>query len=243
MLPLALPEALPAEPVAVVPAPSSAALRPSEYTAALIQVLRARAQWVHGARALELGSGSGVVLAAMMALRAATVCGIDIDADAVAAGGAMLHGLGGHAELHRGDMWAPMAGRSFDLIAANLPQFPMPPTNFAGRRSSWSCGGASGRCLLDRFLAGLPDHLAAGGRALITHNGFIDLDASRLMAAAAGLVLRVAMTVLVYIHPEKLALMTPEILQAEQGRSLHRYGPFAFGEMHVVEIGRAAALD
>jgi hypothetical protein len=33
----------------------SAALRPSEYTAALIQVLRARAAWVRGANALEIG--------------------------------------------------------------------------------------------------------------------------------------------------------------------------------------------
>ena len=40
----------------------SAALRPSEYTAALIQVLRARGAWVRGANALEIGSGSGVVL-------------------------------------------------------------------------------------------------------------------------------------------------------------------------------------
>lgn len=242
MPPLAFAEAPPAESIAV-PAPSPAALHPSEYTSALIQVLRARARWVAGAHVLELGSGSGVVLAAMTALHAATVCGIDIDADAVAAGSALLRRLGGRAELHRGDMWGPVAGRRFDLIAANLPQFPMPPTDFAGRRSSWSCGGASGRCLVDRFLAGLPDHLAAGGRALMTHNGFIDLEASRNLAAAAGLALRVAMTMLVCIHPEKLALMTPGILRAEDGRSLHRYGPFAFGEMHVVEIGRPAALD
>ena len=33
-------------------------------------------------------------------------------------------GHGGSAELHRGDMWQPVAGRRFDLIVANLPHFP-----------------------------------------------------------------------------------------------------------------------
>ena len=57
---------------------ASAALQPSEYTAALIQVLRARAAWVRGAHALEIGSGSGVVLAALTSrarpLRPARCC-------------------------------------------------------------------------------------------------------------------------------------------------------------------------
>jgi release factor glutamine methyltransferase len=30
--------------------------------------------------------------------------------------------------------------------------------------------------------------------------------------------------------------MTPSVLRAEQGRSIHRYGPYAFGDMHVVEL-------
>ena len=65
---------------------SLAVLRPSEYTAALIQVLQAEAASVRGATVLEIGSGSGVVLAAVAALGAATVCGIDIEQDAVASG-------------------------------------------------------------------------------------------------------------------------------------------------------------
>ena len=73
-----------------VPGPSSgialAALRPSEYTAALIQVLQANAGRVRGATVLEIGSGSGVVLAALGGLGAASLCGIDIEEDAVASG-------------------------------------------------------------------------------------------------------------------------------------------------------------
>src|SRR5712675_1280862 len=72
----------------------SAALRPSEYTAALIQVLRARITWVRGANALEIGSGSGVVLAALGALGAASLCGIDIESEAVVSGSLLLRELG-----------------------------------------------------------------------------------------------------------------------------------------------------
>ncbi len=119
-----------------------AALRPSEYTAALIQVLRARAAWVQGANVLEIGSGSGVVLAALGALGAASLCGIDIESDAVISGALLLRelGHGDNAKIHHGDMWRPVAGRRFDLIAANLPQFPMQACEITGRRPSWSSG-------------------------------------------------------------------------------------------------------
>src|SRR5438034_2491108 len=109
--------------------PPGSAVRPSEYTSALIQVLRARAARVRGADALEIGSGSGVVLAALGALGAASLCGIDIENDAVLSGSLLFRelGYGGNFEFHRGDMWLPVAGRRFDLIAANLPHFPMQP--------------------------------------------------------------------------------------------------------------------
>lgn len=222
---------------AVVPA-----LRPSEYTAALIQALQIAPERVRGARVLEIGSGSGVVLAALGTMGAAALCGVDIEPDAVVAGRLLLDalGFGATAEFHRGDMWLPVAGRRFDLIVANLPHFPMEPVPVAGRLPTWSAGGGDGRWLLDPLLEGLPVHLAPGGRAVITHNAFVGLERSRVIAAAHGLSLRVLLTVLAYIPEEKIARMTPRVLAAEAGRSLHRYGPYTFGEMHIVEIGAAA---
>ena len=130
---------------------------------------------------LEIGSGSGVVLAALGALGAASLCGIDIEHDAVAPAccccGELGHGEA--AEVHHGDMWLPVGGRRFDLIVANLPHFPMEPVPIAGRLPTWSAGGADGRRLLDPFLEGLAGHLAPGGRAVITHNAFVGLDRSR----------------------------------------------------------------
>src|SRR5262245_56830811 len=139
-----------------------AALRPSEYTAALIQVLQAKSAAVRDAAVLEICSGSGVVLAALGELGAASLCGIDIEEDAVASGMLLLAelGHGNTSELYLGDMWLPVAGRRFDLIVANLPHFPMERSEVQGRLPTWSAGGSNGRVLLDPFLAGLDGHLA-----------------------------------------------------------------------------------
>lgn len=215
-----------------------AALRPSEYTAALIQALQARRTAVRGAHVLEIGSGSGVVLAALANLGAGSLCGIDIEEDAVASGTLLLDelGHGERAEFHQGDMWRPVAARRFDLIVANLPHSALVDPHVPGRRATWSEAGADGRRLLDPFLEGLGRHLAPGGRALITHNGFVGLDRSRRILGPAGLVLDVVLTTLVNLPNEKLVRMTPGVLAAEQGRTIHRYGPYAFAEVHIVEI-------
>ena len=214
------------------------ALRPSEYTAALIHALHLDMESVRNAHALEVGSGSGVVLAALAHLGAASLCGVDVEHDAVAAGTLLLQDLGHgqRSQIHRGDMWQPVLGRRFDLIAANLPHFAMEDHEVPGRHATWSAGGPDGRRLLDPFLSGLRDHLADGGRAVLTHNGFVGLDASRDVLASHGLTLRVVKTVMVLIDQEKLALMTPSVLRAEEGKSIYRFGPYAFADMHVVEI-------
>ncbi len=225
------------------PAPLGAppALRPSEYTAALIQALRLAPERVRGAHVLEIGAGSGVVLAALAAMGARSLCGVDIEDEAVEAGTQLLHGLG-HGEtcrLHRGDMWEPVAGRRFDLVVANLPHFPMEHCEVAGRHATWSSGGADGRELLDPFLSGLAVHLAEGARAVLTHNAFVGLDRSREMVVRHGFRLQVLLSVLVYVGEEKLSLMTPSVLKAEEGRTIHRYGPHTFADVQVVEIARA----
>lgn len=215
-----------------------AALRPSEYTGALIHVLRTAPHRIEGAKALEIGSGSGVVLAALGALGAASLCGVDIEREAVIAGARLLDrlGYGNVAQFHLGDMWQPVKGCRFDLVVANLPHFPMTHGRFAGRRPSWSCGGVDGRRLLDPFLEGLARHLLPGGRAVITHNAFVGLEESRAILRAHDLMLTVISTVIVHIPAGKVELMTTDILDAEDGRSIHRYGPYVFADMHIVEI-------
>ncbi len=220
------------------------ALRPSEYTAALIQALQARRAAVRGAHVLEVGSGSGVVLAALAGLGAASLCGIDIEEDAVTCGMVLLDELGHRdaAEFIQGDMWWPVDGRRFDLIVANLPHCTLIDPHLPGRLPTWSAAGADGRRLLDPFLEGLDRHLAPRGRAFITHNGFVGLDRSRCALARAGLTLEIVLTMLVTLDDEELARMTPSVLAAEQGRTIHRYGPYAFAELHIVEIAAVGQM-
>ncbi len=218
----------------------SSQLRPSEYTTLLIQALRADPQTIVGACALEIGFGSGVVLAALGDLGAAHLCGVDIEQQAADAASRMLADLGYAAicELFEGDMWLPVAGRRFDLIVANLPHFPTENGSVGDRLPSWSCGGPDGRKFLDEFIKGLAEHLRTEGRALVTHNAFVDLDCSRDLAARYGFALRVVLPSLVYIPTEKLRTMTDSVRQRQQGRTIHVYGPCSFGEMSIVEFRR-----
>jgi release factor glutamine methyltransferase len=233
---------VPRPPAAV---PSVDLLRPSEYTAVLIQTLRSQPERVRGVRALEMGCGSGVVLAALGVLGASGLCGVDVEHEAIEQASNLLDVLGyGHiAEFYRGDMWRPVTGRSFDLVVANLPHFPTDFKSFPGRFPSWSWGGADGRDMLDRFLGGLAEHLAPGGRAVITHNAFVGLERSRDIVHDRDLALRVVKTTMVHISGEKLDRMTMSVLRDEKDRSIHRYGPYAFGEMHIVEIGAPETID
>jgi release factor glutamine methyltransferase len=117
-------------------------LRPSEYTAALIETLTGMRRVVQGATVLEIGSGSGVVLAALAGLGAASLCGIDREDQAIRTAEILLGSVGAEAELLCGDLWQPVTGRRFDLVVANLPHFP-PPTRTRARSAPSSCNRCS----------------------------------------------------------------------------------------------------
>jgi release factor glutamine methyltransferase len=216
-------------------------LRPSEYTAALIQALLGMPRAVEGTRALEIGFGSGVVLGALARLGAAALCGVDCEDEAIRAGAAMMRQVGAMAELYRGELWAPVAGRNFDLIVANLPHFPTEVRHFSGRLPSWSHGGHDGRQLLNPFLAGLAAHLAQGGRAVITHNAFVDLGETRRRLAEDSLSATILSSVLLALPQEKLAVMSPDIRAREEGHTIYSLGAYSFARMHILDIGAAQA--
>lgn len=217
---------------------------PSPYTAALLQVLLRFPEWARGARVAEIGCGCGVLLAAAGRLGAASLCGVDLEPEAVATTRRLLLALDlpAEVEVHQGNLYDPVAGRRFDLVLANLPHFPMEAVAVDGRLPTWSFGGADGRLLLDPFLAGLDRHLTPGGRAVIAHNAFVGLDATQALARAQGLRVEVAARVLLDLAPAKLARMTPEVLRREAGRSIHLLGELAFGEMLVLTVSRGAAV-
>jgi release factor glutamine methyltransferase len=213
--------------------------RPSDYTCLLIEALMANRCRIVGSRVLEIGCGSGVVLASLAGAGAASICGVDIESTAIEASLQTITAAG-HldiAELHQGDMWAPVAPRRFDLIVANLPQFPGATLGLADRLASWSAGGPHGRQWLDRFLAGLAPRLTGGGTAMITHSGFTDIERTRAILHGDGLAVRIAATRLVHLPAEKIRAMTESVRRAALGRTIFEHGGYAFATVHVVEIG------
>lgn len=210
--------------------------RPSDYSAALVQCLVQDSGFAKGRRVLDVGCGSGVLLAAAGAAGAARLTGVDIEADAVAATRSLLdqHGYAALGDIHRGALFSPLGQRQFDLVLANLPHFPMEPAVVEDRLATWSAGGADGRALLDRFLDGLTPHLAPSGRALVMHNAFIGLEQTYAKAAALGLSVSVLNSFLVPLPKPKLAQMTREVLARETGQSIHMFGNYAFGTVSVL---------
>ncbi len=112
--------------------------------------------------ALDLCTGSGIhgLLAATHTER---VCAVDINPRAAlcARFNARASGIA-NLEVVVGDLFEAVRGEQFDLITANPPFVPSPLDTLRFRD-----GGRSGEDIQKRIVAGLPDHLAAGGIAQI----------------------------------------------------------------------------
>ncbi len=220
--------------------PPDGLFQPNERSALLIEEIRANRHRIRGARALEIGCGSGVALAALAGAGARAVCGVDIDRAAVRASARTMDAAGcaGIAELWQGDLWAPVWGRGFDVIVADLPQFPCGPSPGHSSDQDATDPGPYGRDVLDRFLDGLAIHLAPSGFALVAHAGFVDMARTAATIRAAGLGLCVGATTMVPAPARALRAMPDAIAASAFGRSVHFYGQHAFMDMHVLEIGR-----
>jgi len=219
------------------PAPPGAdPWRPSEFTAFLLHVLQTRARrWVRGT-VLEMGVGSGVVLASLGALGAERLVGTDVEPNALAAAGRLLAAEGRAAELRHADLWTGLQGRRFDLIVVNPPQFAAALPRFPTRARSWSDGGPDGRRVLDPLLAGLGAHLAPGGHALLVHSAFLGLPRTRRLLAAQGLACRSLAATLMVVPPEKRAVMNPAVAAATRPPLLQKVGGHCFVRAEILAI-------
>ena len=122
------------------------------------------------AEALDLccGSGAVAVAAALRGVRSVTAVDVHRRSAWATRLNARINGVRVRA-LH-GDLFAPVAGRRFDLITANPPYVPAPP-GVAPQRGdrAWNAG-ADGRAVVDRIIAQLPERLTPGGCALIVQS-------------------------------------------------------------------------
>ena len=80
----------------------------------------------HGASVCELGAGSGAISLALASERPdLTVVGVELSPDALKWAELNLKKLAlPNVTFLQGDLFAPVAGRRFDLVAANLPYIP-----------------------------------------------------------------------------------------------------------------------
>jgi release factor glutamine methyltransferase len=211
---------------------------PSEYTAALLLHTRRHPGLANLDSVLEIGTGSGVIMASLLARGAQRALGIDIEASAVQTTQELLRqeGLDGRARVVQGDMWPACNGEQFNLVISNLPQFAAEQVESDGRLQSWCTGGLDGRSLVDRFLRGLPDHLAPGGLVIMTHNVFIDVARTQAMLEPWGLQARIVYSASALLSPQKLQRLSPEVLERFAGRGIHKVGAYWFGDFDILEI-------
>lgn len=120
-----------------------------------------------GATVLDLCSGSGL-LAITAAMRGARSVAVDLTRRAALSArlNAALNGV--RVEALRGDLFAPVDGRRFDLIASHPPYLPGPLPR-RGPSRAWDAG-ARGRALLDPICARAAAHLNPGGALLLIHS-------------------------------------------------------------------------
>ncbi|KAF5414104.1 MAG: Release factor glutamine methyltransferase [Candidatus Methanogaster sp.] len=133
-------------------------------------------------RIIEIGTGSGIVTAAMMRdapehIYAAT----DISPHAVTCARA------NRVPVVRADLFRGIRGR-FDLIIFNSPYLPTTP---AERVDGWLDrawnGGADGRAVINRFLGQVPTFLTDRGSILLLLSSLTGIGPVRERMASAGL--------------------------------------------------------
>jgi len=216
---------------------------PSDYSGIIMQYLLAHSGPLQGSRVCDIGTGSGILLATALQLGARDVVATDVDPSALdVARCRLLQGFPDAApELYLGSIWDALpAKRQFDLVLANLPNFPAVALQSDARSKHWSVGGADGRAALDPFLEGLPARLAVGGSAVFTQNRCIGLDITLHKLRHAGLTPRVEGTTLIPIDPKKIDALSPV---SNEPDGIVTVAGFTFLEVTLVVADRAAPMS
>jgi methylase of polypeptide subunit release factors len=136
-----------------------------------------------GRTALDMGTGSGVG-ALFAASRGFRVVAVDINHEAVRCArlNALLNGFQERIEVRDGDLWHPVGAERFDLVLFNPPFFRGHPRS--AQDHAWRSPD-----VIERFAAGLPDHLTPDGRALVVLS--TDGEGGAMLEALAGAALAV----------------------------------------------------
>lgn len=140
-----------------------------------------------GRHVLDLGTGTGAVAIAAARAGAASVTAVDLSVRSAAAARLNARRAGVAVDVRRGDLYAPVAPRRFDLILSNPPYVPAATAALPRHRKArcWD-GGLDGRTVLDRICAGAADALTGDGQILLVHSALCGTQATVDALAAAG---------------------------------------------------------
>jgi release factor glutamine methyltransferase len=147
-------------------------------------LLEAAAGRLHG-RVLDLCTGSGV-LALSVQPHAEHVTAVDESRRAVAAVHANAALNRRPVEVHRGDLFEPVAGRLFDVIVSNPPYLPAADDGRGRGSRAWN-GGHDGRRVIDRICRAAAGHLAPGGELLLVQSSLTRVGPTLELLEQSGL--------------------------------------------------------
>ena len=175
-------------PVELVPAD---VYRPQEDSQLLVDVMERHAPPA-GLRVADLCTGSGFVAISAALRGAASVTAFDLSAQAVKTARANAVAADVQVDVHLGH-WARAAEFTpFDLVLSNPPYVPVDEDEAesvpesAGPSLAFDAG-IDGRLVLDPLCEHAPKLLAPGGRLLVVHSEFADVDRTVECMRAAGL--------------------------------------------------------
>ena len=173
------------EPSVLVPRPD---------TETVIEVARsARPDRAAPCRILDLCTGSGVIAVSLAReYPAAQVVATELSppAAALARRNAARNAVADRVDVREGDLFAPVSGERFDVIASNPPYIassviPTLPAEVRREPVIALDGGRDGLAFYDRICDAAREHLAAGG-VLVVEHGYDQADAVGARLAAAG---------------------------------------------------------
>jgi release factor glutamine methyltransferase len=170
-------------------------------TELLADVMR-RGDFARGQDVLDIGTGSGALALAAARAGAASVTAVDLSLRSVATTWLNSRLAGARVRVHRGDLFAPVAGVRFGLVLSNPPYVPAATATLPRHRKArcWDAG-PDGRALLDRICSGAPRLLTSRGSLLLVHSAVCDPASTLAALERAGLAARELTRVVVPFGP------------------------------------------
>lgn len=156
---------------------------------------------------LDLGTGCGI-LAVLAAEKAKHVVAVDINPYAIecATKNAEVNGVEETIEFRQGDLFQSIKpDEKFSLILFNAPYLPSEPSEERSWIGKAWAGGPDGRSIIDRFLKGVCNFLADGGRIQFVQSSLSNVK--RTLDAFSELGFEVIVAVQVKIPYETIVLI------------------------------------